>query len=196
LSKEEIETIRQEYQYILDLTGVESVFEVTGKVKSLLQPRLKRRTILLQDTNAADSLIILVRKWYRIWLKDPNLTNEDQQLLPRIWEYKIELLKRRVKRLLKKLLNPARVETRLDESTEELMKWLRTQFKQTNYVREPQVRLSKTVCDSGTIFIEVLLEYFIDDIRLEHCGRGERVNSEVYREIVKHLKPYILRHWT
>lgn len=83
LNQEEIETIQQEYQYILDLIGLKASFEVTRKVRSILQPKLKWRALQLQETNASDSLISLVREWYRIWLKDPNLVSEDQQLLPK-----------------------------------------------------------------------------------------------------------------
>lgn len=106
------------------------------------------------------------------------------------------MLKRRVKGLLKKLLNPSRVETRLDDLTEELLRWLKTRFKQMSHVQEPQVRLEKTVYGSSAIFVQVLLEYFVDDIRLEDCRRGERVNSEIYREIIKHLKPHIVGRLT
>jgi MscS family membrane protein len=196
LNQEDIETVQNEYQYILDLIGIKAIVKSNKTLKTVFQPKLKRWTFQIQETNISDSLITLVREWYRIWLRDPTLTDEDQQLLPEIWEYKIELLKRRVGRLLKKILNPTQVETRLDDSIKELLKWLKIRFKQTSYVQEPQVRLEKTVYGSSAIFVQVLLEYFVDDIRLEYCGRGERVNSEIYREILMHLKPYVVGRWT
>ncbi|BAZ29854.1 hypothetical protein NIES4074_23010 [Cylindrospermum sp. NIES-4074] len=192
LNQEDIETVQQEYVYILDLIGLTIVFENINPRKSLFRRKFNQRAFQLKETNASESLINLLRQWYRVWLKDPNLTNEDQQLLPETWEYKIEMLKRRVGRLLKKFLNPSRVETRLDDSCNELLKWLRTRFKQTSYLCEPQVRIEKTVYGSSAIFLQFLLEYFVDDIRLESCGRGERVNSEIYREIMRQIKPYVI----
>jgi len=35
------------------------------------------------------------------------------------------------------------------------------------------------------------LLYYVDDIKLEDCERGERGNSEMYREITKPLLLYI-----
>lgn len=137
-------------------------------------------------------MLSLVRKWYRIWLRDPDLVDEDQYILPETWEYRIELLKRRVRRLLQHILNPDRVETRLDDYVKDLVRWLQTRFKQArSQWQEPDVRMEQNVHGDSTIFLKFTLNYYVDDIKLEDCERGERVSSEIYCEIVRELQSYI-----
>ncbi|WP_414546457.1 hypothetical protein [Nostoc sp. CCY0012] len=118
---------------------------------------------------------------------------EDQYLLPEIWEYTIEVLKRRVGQLQRKIINPSRIATRLDNYVIELKIWLKTRFKQTRSQQQaPQVLMDKTVYGNSAIFIQFMLEYYIDDIKLENCERSDRVSSEIYREIVKCLQSYVV----
>ncbi len=117
---------------------------------------------------------------------------EDQYILPETWEYRLELLKRRVRRLLQQILNPDRLETRLDDYVKDLVRWLQTHLKQArSQCQEPNVRMEQNVYGSSAIFLKFTLNYYVDDIKLEDCGRGERVNSEIYGEITRHLQLYI-----
>ncbi|NER96504.1 MAG: hypothetical protein F6J86_22100, partial [Symploca sp. SIO1B1] len=143
----------------------------------------------LEETQDADSLIRLVRQWYRMWLRDPNVVDQDEYVLPEIWEHKIKLLKRRVQKLHQKILNPLQEETRLDDYVKRLVEWLRDRFKQArSQWQEPQVRMEGVVHYEGYTYIQFVLNYYVDDIRLEDGARGIRVNSDIHREIMRHLK--------
>lgn len=193
LSEDDIKTVKQEYQDILNLIGLEViVLQSSQNQRIFSRSRRGHRLIQFKETNSPDSLIGLIRAWYRIWQRDPNLVPEDQYILPETWEYRIELLKRRVRRLLKQILNPDRLETRLDDYVKELARWLRTHFKQTrSESQEPDVRMEENIYGSSAIFFKFTLNYYVDDIKLEDCERGERVNSEIYLEITRRLQPYM-----
>ena len=103
-------------------------------------------------------------------------------------EEKIEKLQNRIKSLLQKILNPDHVETRLDDYVNNLIKWLRTRFKQTrSQCQIPKVWMEKLFYQGTGYYIQFNLHYYVDDIRLENCRRGERVNSEIHREILRHF---------
>jgi len=168
LSQDDIHTVQQEYQDILALIGLEVIVLQSSKNKGIFyRGRRSHRLIQFKETNSSDSLISLIREWYRIWQKDPDLVNEDQYLLPDTWEHRIELLKRRVRRLLQQILNPDRLETRLDDYVKDLVRWLRTHFKQArSQCQEPNVRMEPTVYGSSAIFLKFTLNYYVDDIKL------------------------------
>lgn len=193
LSQDDIKTVKQEYQDVLNLMGLEViVWESSKKQWKFSRRRRSHRFIQFKETNSPDSLINLIREWYRIWLRDPDLFAEDQYILPETWEYRLELLKRRVRRLLQQILNPDRLETRLDDYVKDLVRWLQTHLKQArSQCQEPNVRMEQNVYGSSAIFLKFTLNYYVDDIKLEDCGRGERVNSEIYGEITRHLQLYI-----
>jgi len=129
----------------------------------------------------------------RTALSEPDLVAEYQYTLPETWEHRIELLKRRVRRLFQKILSPDRLETRLDDYVKDLVRWLRSHFKQarSHQWQEPEVRIKHNVYGSIAIFLKFILNYYVDGIKLEGCERGKRVNSEMYREITRHLQLYI-----
>ena len=176
LTKDEIETIQQEYEYVLKLMGLSA----TQQVRAFSQ---------LEETSDPKSLINLVREWYRVWLRDPNVVDQDEYVLPEIWERKIELLKKRAYRLYQIIRRPLRQETRLDDYVKQLVQWLKDRFKQARSEwQEPAIRMERVKKDMGHTYIEFTLNYYVDDIRLEDGGRGARVNSDIHREIINHLK--------
>lgn len=193
LNQDDLETVKQEYQDVLNMIGLEViVMEASKNKRKFFRRRRSHHFIQFKETNSPDSLLSLIRKWYRLWLRDPDLVNEDQYILPETWEYRIELLKRRVRRLLQQILNPDRMETRLDDYVKDLVRWLRTRFKQArSQWQEPDVRMEQNVHGNSAIFLKFTLNYYVDDIKLEDCERGERVNSEIYCEIVRQLQPYM-----
>lgn len=192
LDEEEIATIQDDYKTILDLVGLESI-EIETSRKRILSRRQQSRFIQLEETNSSDSLISLVREWYRLRLQDPNIVDRDEYILPKIWEYQIELLKKRCDRLLQQILNPKRVETRLDDYVKELVIWLKTRFKQArDKCYNPDVQIERNFNGSSAIFLQFNLDYYIDDIRLEDGKRAKRVRGEIYYEILNHLQCYIV----
>ncbi|HBB33659.1 MAG TPA: mechanosensitive ion channel protein MscS [Cyanobacteria bacterium UBA8803] len=179
LTQDEIDNVQQEYLAVLDLIGLKVITTQQGK----------RAVCEFEEIQSLETLIGLIREWYRIWLKDPNLLDEDQYLLPQEWERKIELLKRRAQRLFLKILNPEREETRLDDYVIDLLKWLKEKFKQArNQQHEPHIWMAGTSQYEGFTFIKFTLNFYVDDVKLENCKRGERVCSEIYQEVMRHLK--------
>ena len=170
LTQDEIENVQQEYRDVLSLMG----FEVITTTKN------NRSVFELQETKLNDTLIKLVRQWYRAWIRDPNLLDEDESVIPDEWELKINMLKRRVQRLFQKISNPQREETRLDDYVTELKQWLRERFKEPRRKwQEPQILITGTNHDGDSIYIEFKLNFFVDEIKLENGRRGDRVSSQI-----------------
>lgn len=188
LTPEEIATVQEEYDSILELIGL-TIVEQKSQKRSFLNLQPVNPAFILKETRDPESLINLVRKWYRIWLNDPNMADEDEYILPEIWERKIQLLKRRTRKLYQKILNPLREETRLDDYVKDLVRWLRDRFKQARSSwHEPDVWMEQVLKDEGYTYVRFSLNYYVDDVRLEDGERGSRVNSDIHREIMHHLK--------
>jgi MscS family membrane protein len=143
--------------------------------------------VLAEDPEytTVESMIHSVRSWYNSWLKDPNLVREDRDFLPEQWEQKIGLLKKKLSHFYRTLLNPEGQETRLDDYIEDIEFWLRDSFKSSqNEWQFPKV----WIADDYTV------RFYIDDITLENGQRGLRIQSEVHRELIWHLRQsYLLR---
>ncbi|MBD1830690.1 mechanosensitive ion channel family protein [Microcoleus vaginatus GB1-A2] len=179
LTQDEIDNVQQEYRDVLSLIGL-SVITTTKNNGSVFE---------FQETRSDSTLIKLVRDWYRAWIRDPNLLNEDESVIPDEWELKINRLKRRAQRLFQKISNPQREETRLDDYVMELKHWLRERFKEPRRKwQEPQILMTGMNHDESGIYIEFKLNFFIDDIKLENGRRGDRVSSQIYEEVVRYLK--------
>ncbi len=179
LTQDEIDNVQQEYRDVLSLIGL-SVITITKNNGSVFE---------FQETRSDSTLIKLVRDWYRAWIRDPNLLNEDESVIPDEWELKINRLKRRAQRLFQKISNTQREETRLDDYVIELKHWLRERFKEPRRKwQEPQILMTGMNHDESGIYIEFKLNFFIDDIKLENGRRGDRVCSQIYEEVVRYLK--------
>jgi MscS family membrane protein len=179
LTQDEIDNVQQEYRDVLSLIGL-SVITTTKNNGSVFE---------FQETRSDSTLIKLVRNWYRAWIRDPNLLNEDESVIPDEWELKINRLKRRAQRLFQKISNPQREETRLDDYVMEFKQWLRERFKEPRCKwQEPQILMTGMNHDESGIYIEFKLNFFIDDIKLENGRRGDRVSSQIYEEVVRYLK--------
>ncbi|HEY9701135.1 MAG TPA: mechanosensitive ion channel family protein, partial [Allocoleopsis sp.] len=179
LTTDEIENVQQEYQEILELMGFK-VVEDNNNNKSGFN----------FEENNEDGLIELIRQWYRIWIKDPNLLDEDQNFIADEWERKIILLTRRVQRLSQKISNPQSDETRLDDYVLELIKWMQEKLKVPRKKwQDPQVRMSGINRGDGLdFFVSLNITFFVDDIKLEDGKRGDRVRSQIYQEIFRIFK--------
>ncbi len=178
ITEEEIENVQQEYQAILELMGFQVIDEDNNN----------RSGFEFQENNE-EGLIELIREWYRVWLKDPNLLDRDQYFISDEWERKINVLKRRAQRLSQKISNPQGEETRLDDYVMDLIKWLKEKLKLSREKwQEPQIRMIGINHNEVSYFIGLELAFFVDDIKLEDGKRGDRVRSQLYQEIFRHLK--------
>lgn len=189
LSRDEIITVQQEYEAILELMGFMIVQPATPRKRTFLNLQQRYPALHLAENQDPNALIHLVREWYRIWLRDPNVVHMDEYVLPEVWERKIELLKRRAQKLYQKILNPLQEETRLDDYVKQLVRWLRDRFKQARSEwQDPEIRMERIIHDEGYAYVQFTLRYYVDDIRLEDGERGARINSDIHREIMRHLK--------
>jgi len=179
LAKEEIENIQQEYRDILIAMGLEVSTETQNN----------RSVYTMQELRGKDGLLKLVRNWYRLSIRDPNLLDNDVAIIPEEWERKINLLKRRVQKLYQKISNPQNEETRLDDYVMELNQWLRERFKESRQKwQEPQVLIKGVENDEGFTYTKFQINFFVDDIKLENGKRGDRVSSQIYQEVMQYLK--------
>jgi MscS family membrane protein len=130
-------------------------------------------------------MIHSVRTWYDAWLKDPNLVREDREFLPEQWEQKIGLLKKRLSRFYRTLL--IRKVRKLA--------WMITS-KRLNFGCEIALKVPVMSGNSLRFWIadDYTVRFYIDDITLENGQRGLRIQSEVHRELIWHLRQsYLLR---
>ncbi|MBD2363901.1 mechanosensitive ion channel [Anabaena minutissima FACHB-250] len=179
LTQDEIENIQQEYGEILSSVGLESITEMQNN----------RSIFTFNETRAKDTLIELVRAWYRACIRDPNLLDNDSYLISDEWERKINLIKRRVQKLYQKISNPQREETRLDDYVLELNKWLMERFKEPRQKwQDPKVSVKGMEYEDGVAYMKFGLNLFVDDIKLENGKRGARVSSQIYQEVLQYLK--------
>ncbi|MEH2184475.1 mechanosensitive ion channel family protein [Nostoc sp.] len=179
MTNEEIENVQQEYREVLSAIGLEVVTEIYGN----------RSVFTLKENRSQDSLIELIRNWYRIYIRDFHLLDNDSSIITEEWERKINLLKRRVQRLYQKISNPQSEETRLDDYVMELNRWLRERFKESRQKwQEPQVLIKGIENSDAITYVQFNLNFFVDDIRLENGRRGDRVSSQIYEEVVRYLK--------
>ena len=180
LAPDEIENIQMEYENVLDSIGIAVSAETEGK----------RAAYRYSETSADDSLLELIRSWYRITIRDPHLLDEDENLIPEDWERRINLLRRRVQRLHQKINRPEREETRLDDYVLELRQWLKDRFKTPRRKwQEPKVTINGLKHnDEGIAYLDFTLSFFVDDIKLENGKRGDRISSQIYQEVIRYLK--------
>ncbi|WP_414513339.1 mechanosensitive ion channel family protein [Nostoc sp. PCC 9305] len=177
LNSEELKFLQKNYLEILNIVGLVVITERKGK---RLRSRLEE-----QEPTEKQTLIGLIRQWYQTWLKDPDLVIEDQHLLPDEWEQKIELLKIKLNKLFQKIASPGVDETRLDDYSLKFVEWLHDSFKESNTAwKEPQVQLT----DIQGSAMQFSVRFYVDNIQLEHWRRGNRVQNEVRREMVRRLR--------
>ncbi len=185
LDVEERRTVQAYYLELCQKIGMESK-------KSDRHDRRRRSIGEATGTLSDSTLIGLIRRWYQYWLKDPDLFQEDQQMLKQEWEQKIDLLKIKVNKLFWAISNPKGLETRLDDLVEGFREWLRENFKSSrNEWQDPKIWINDL---NGDYTRETLVRFYVDDIKLEHCERGQRILSEMRREIVWHLRQSYLSH--
>ena len=176
LTEEEISNIKQEYEQILFLIGLDTTLE--DNLDNLLNNSFA-------ESSSSEALLELVREWYRYWLQDPNLQEKDLYLIPQEWERKINLLKKRTYRLYQTIVNPQFEETRLDDYVLELNDWFKTRFKERKRWQEPQVWVTALNHDEGFLYYEFKINFFVDDIKLEYGKRGDRISSQIHQQILK-----------
>ncbi|GGA40362.1 hypothetical protein CYANOKiyG1_58570 [Okeania sp. KiyG1] len=179
----EVREIQGYYMEILRTIGFEIISEKT---------RGKRLFSLKESENMDENtLISLLRIWYKIWQKDPDLIEEDNEVLKVELERKIAFLKMRMDKFLQQIVNANNsfLETKLDDYGEELWKWMEDRFQIYATWQHPKIWMNNvTIGRSGEGTIDLAVKFFIDNVKLEQCQRGNRIRSEVHGEIVRRLR--------
>ena len=174
LDIDEIRSIQGDFLEICDNVGLEVQSERAGRRNR--QAHLQE----MQGEMGENKLINLVRVWYEAWLQDPDLMRDDKEVLPQEWEQKLNLLQSKLNKLFYKLNDPSGEETRLDDAIEVLRSWLREDFKSSrNEWQDPRIWVQNVTLGGRTLDVR----FFVDDIKLEHCLRGNRVQSEINRDL-------------
>ena len=191
LDQTEIRTIQGDYLDICQMIGLDVVSDRNGG-------RARKRMILEESSKAMEgnSMIRRLREWYDAWLRDPDLLQEDQKMLPDQWERRIDLLKSKMNKLFRKLTEPSMDDTRLDDSVQEMFIWMQEDFKTSrNQWQDPRIWMSSVKLDKTQMMEKTFtVKFYVDDITLEHFQRGNRVESEVNRELAWQLrKAYLVR---
>ena len=186
LDRSEVGKIQAEYMEICRMIGL-------SVVQERQRQGLSRREVLdeVETQSEVTPLIPLIRQWYRTWLQDPDLAREDNKVLSKEWEQKIELLKGKTTKVYQQVSNPDSDDTRLDDAVESLFNWLQESFKTTrNEWQKPRIWVGKTKLDSQAAGANptYTVKFYVDDITLEHFQRGFRVESEINRELLWQLR--------
>ncbi|NEP89893.1 MAG: mechanosensitive ion channel family protein [Okeania sp. SIO2C2] len=183
LDSGEVREIQGYYLDIVRMVGLETVSEKQKGQKSLY--------LQASQNMGEDTLISLLRSWYRNWQKDPDLIDIDNEVLENEWERKIDFLTKKMNKLLQQIVNANRSlsETKLDDYTEELWKWIEERFQTYASWESPRIWMQDmSGVDVGLTNTNMAVKFFVDNIKLEQCQRGNRIRSEVHGKIVRRLR--------
>ena len=124
--------------------------------------------------------------WVRLWAQDPDLEpGVDDEKLARRWAGKVLSLLRQFQDLRRRVENPDRLETRLDDAILNLRRWLLEEFKQP----VPPWKMASASYKGYQAGAQMFsLFFFVDNIELEHFYRQSRVEGEIRREVTRRLR--------
>jgi small-conductance mechanosensitive channel len=133
--------------------------------------------------SAVQAVITQAKAWYEV--QDAWLNSNDFWAQRKLWENRSEQLHVHWERLKKTMVTQDdRTELRLDDSTKQLLEWLEKDYKlPPGYWKNPSVAV-KSIDGPQT---HLQLWYYVDNIRLEHDSRSQRVRSELSRIIQERL---------
>lgn len=117
---------------------------------------------------------------------DPWLDDRDTWKLRKTWEEKNLELRNMWERVKKAIHHPNdRSEMRLDDIVRDMLVWIQEEFKiLPAFWKNPAV-VFKDFSDTNA---RLQLSYYVDNIRLEHDERAERVRTEIGRQIREYLQ--------
>jgi MscS family membrane protein len=124
--------------------------------------------------------------WVSTWGQDPDLLPEhDAQLLKARWGERILSLLRRVENITSNLERGGGLELRLDDDVLGVVGWIRREYKQQTPAWKASGTGFKGLVGGGFLFH---MNFYVDDIELEHFERQSRVEGQVRREAYRRLR--------
>jgi MscS family membrane protein len=173
ITEGEKKQLEQDFSRVITVFGLKETKEPKGWL-SRAKPKLE-----INDIND-DSLIKLVILWTNDWLKDPDLIREDRTSLPAEWEQKISYLRIKLERLYRYVFIQTGHERRLDYEAYKIISWISTDFKELDAEEKyPDIRL----VNFGASSLDFEVSFYVDNIKLEHYERADRIKDELRREI-------------
>ncbi len=140
--------------------------------------RAKLEFVELIDGN--HQLIPLVYQWLEAWSTDPDLVEGDRNGLYYEWDQKLFLLKIQMERLYRNVIHPTGHERRLDYESQNIAYWIRSNFKESRVLwKDPDIRL----VNFGASSLDFEVGFYVDNMKLEHYRRADRIKDELRREI-------------
>lgn len=152
------------------------------------KPMMKKRWIVVQkigllETENEGNLIKLTRRWYDAWLKDPDLVEEDLVILSNECFQKIEELEAHIGRIYEALsVIKKNKSTMLLDYLQDFLLWISESYKAPRTLwKDPAVFLTEFASSA----LDFEISFYIDNLRLEHWSRAERVKDDLRMEIVR-----------
>lgn len=147
----------------------------------------ERQELFCNFISPAEARLEDVLKQAKTWLdiQDAWLNSNDFWNQRKLWEVRNEQLKLHWERLKKIIYNrDDRHEMRLDDFTKQMLEWLEKEYKlPPGYWKNPEVNY---IAIDGSV-THLQLSYYVDNIRLEHDTRSQRVKAELSRIIRERL---------
>lgn len=133
-----------------------------------------------------DQVLILAKSWSESI--DPWLDPGDHWDIVRLWEFRNSQLQDHWEKVKRAIYQPDdRTEMRLDNMVMELLDWVQQEYKLLpEYWKDPVVLVKGF--DGSDVLLQ--LSYYVDNIRLEHDERANRVQSEIAILVQSLLKSY------
>jgi len=143
----------------------------------------ERQEIFCQFISPLDDQINRVLDSSQAWaeIADPWLDDSDVWNLRRVWEERNLELRAIWERVKKAINHPNdRSEMRLDDIARDMLTWIQQDYKiLPDYWKNPAVTLKGFDGPNA----QLQLSYYVDNIRLEHDERAERIRTEIGRQV-------------
>jgi MscS family membrane protein len=150
----------------------------------------ERQELFCNYISPVDPAIEKVANLTKSWSAsiDPWLDLSDHWNLVRLWEFRITQLQEQWEKLKKTIYHPDdHTEMRLDDMTRNLLDWIQQEYKiLPEYWKNPTVYMKGTAGSD----VQLQVSYYVDNIRLEHDERANRVQSEIAFQIQKLVQEY------
>ena len=206
----EIQELKKGYQQILETIGL--------KEKNIsLKHTKKKKDNLEINTQDKSNLISAINEWLKASLEDPNLVPDDKPDLHAVnvlceqagiskneinyltgeiededlgklckeWAIKVRRLIIKIERGYDWVQSPEGHERVLDSYSSTLREWVQKDFKQRAVGwRDPDIYL----VNAGASSLDFEINYYVDNIKLEHWERSDRIKHELLSEVIRRFQ--------
>jgi len=148
----------------------------------------EKQEIFCQFIAPVDDLVQRVLDSAQSWAEeaDPWLDDRDVWKLRKTWEEKNLELRNIWERVKKSIYHPDdRSEMRLDDIARDMLVWIQEEFKDLPAFWKNPAVVFKDFHGTGA---QLQLSYYVDNIRLEHDERADRVRTEIGRQIREYMQ--------